>query len=42
MYGMSEQEEIRMLPPVGLLGELEHAEGSRTAREQTEGKRNHG
>ena len=42
MYEMSEQEETRMLPPAGLLGELEHAEGSPTARGQTEGKKNHG
>jgi hypothetical protein len=42
MYEMSEQEETGMLPPAGLLGELEHAEGSRTAGGQTEGKKNHG
>jgi hypothetical protein len=39
MYETGEQEETRMLPPAGLLGELEHAEGSRTARGQTEGKK---
>lgn len=42
MYETGEQEETRMLPPAGFLGELEHVEGSRTARGQTEGKKNHG
>jgi hypothetical protein len=39
MYETGEQEETRMFPPAGLLGELEHAERSRTTRGQTEGKR---
>jgi hypothetical protein len=39
MYETGEQEETRMLSPAGLLGKLEHAEGSPTARGQTEGKR---
>jgi hypothetical protein len=39
MYETGEQEETRMLPPAGLRDELEHAEGSRTARGQTEEKK---
>jgi hypothetical protein len=39
MYETGEQEETRMLPPASLLGEIEHAEGSPTARGQTEGKK---
>jgi hypothetical protein len=42
MHETGEQEETRMLPPAGLLGELEHADGSPTARGQTKGKKNHG
>jgi hypothetical protein len=42
MYETGEQEETMMMSPAGLLSELEHAEGSRTARGQTEGKKNHG
>jgi hypothetical protein len=39
MYETGEQEETRVLLPADLLDELEHAEGSRTARGQTEGEK---